>query len=60
MPVITIEGSKMNTETKRKLVKEMTASASNIMNVPEQAFFVFIKENEKENIGVGGTILADK
>lgn len=60
MPVITIEGSKMNTEIKRKLVKEMTESAANIMNVPEQAFFVFIKENEKENIGVGGTILADK
>lgn len=59
MPVITIEGTKLSKEQKSKLVKEMTSSAAKIMNAPEDKFFVFIKENEKENIGVGGKLLAD-
>lgn len=60
MPVITIEGSKLSKEQKSKLVKELTTSAASIMNVPEQAFIVLVKENEKENIGVGGQLLADR
>lgn len=60
MPVITIEGSKLSKEQKSKLVKELTTSAANIMNAPEQAFIVFIKENEKENIGIAGQLLADR
>ncbi|AKG34795.1 4-oxalocrotonate tautomerase DmpI [Paenibacillus durus] len=60
MPVITIEAAKLTKEQKRKLVNELTASASNIMNIPEQAFFVFVKENERDNIGVAGQLLADR
>ncbi|OAZ40268.1 4-oxalocrotonate tautomerase DmpI [Paenibacillus polymyxa] len=46
MPVITIEAAKLTKEQKRKLVKDLTTSASTIMNIPEQAFFVFVRENE--------------
>ncbi|AIY07102.1 4-oxalocrotonate tautomerase DmpI [Paenibacillus polymyxa] len=60
MPVITIEAAKLTKEQKRKLVKDLTTSASTIMNIPEQAFFVFVRENELDNIGVAGRILADK
>lgn len=60
MPVITVEGSKLSKEQKSNLVKELTASAARIMNVPEQAFVVLVKENDRENIGVGGQLLADK
>lgn len=60
MPVITIEGSKLSKEQKSKLVKELTATAASIMNTPEQAFVVFVKENEKENIGVAGQLVADR
>jgi len=60
MPVITIEAAKLTKEQKGKLVKELTTSAANIMNLPEQAFYVFVKENEKENIGVAGQLLSDK
>lgn len=60
MPVITIEGSKLSREQKNKLVKELTTSAANIMNAPEQAFIVLVKENEKENIGIAGRLLADR
>ncbi|MMZ67839.1 hypothetical protein D1872_304660 [compost metagenome] len=38
----------------------MTTSAANIMSLPEQAFFVFIKENDRDNIGVAGMLLADR
>lgn len=54
MPVITIEAGKLNKEQKRSLVTELTTSASTIMNVPESAFIVLIKESESENIGLGG------
>lgn len=60
MPVITIEGSALSKEQKSRLVKELTASAATIMNAPEQAFIVFVKENDKENIGVAGQLLADR
>jgi 4-oxalocrotonate tautomerase len=60
MPVITIDGSKLNKEQKRELVKSLTKSASNITNVPEQAYVVLIKENDEDNIGVGGALLSEK
>lgn len=60
MPVITLEGSKLSKEQKSQLVKELTASAAKIMNVPEQAFIVLLKENEKENIGVGGQLISER
>lgn len=60
MPVITLEGSKLSKEQKSQLVKELTASAAKIMNAPEQAFIVLLKENEKENIGVGGQLISER
>ncbi|MDT8715080.1 tautomerase family protein [Clostridium sp. 19966] len=60
MPVITLEAGKLNKDQKKKLVKEFTTLASNIMNVPEQAFIVLLKENEAENIGFGGKLISDR
>ena len=60
MPVITIEAAKLTKEQKAVITKEMTETASRVMNPPPQAFYVFIKENEPDNIGVGGTLLSDK
>lgn len=60
MPVITIEAAKLTKEQKAVMTKEMTETASRVMNLPPQAFYVFIKENELDNIGVGGTLLSDK
>jgi Uncharacterized protein, 4-oxalocrotonate tautomerase homolog len=59
MPVITLEAGKLNKEQKSRLVKEFTKVASKIMNVPEQAFIVLLKENEMDNVGVGGQLLAE-
>lgn len=60
MPVITVDGSKLSKEQKRELVKDLTRCASSITNIPEQAYVVFIKENDRDNIGVGGTLLSER
>ncbi|GKS14532.1 hypothetical protein YDYSY3_55320 [Paenibacillus chitinolyticus] len=60
MPVITLEGAKLSKEQKGQLVKELTASAARIMNTPEQAFIVILKENEKDNVGLGGQLISER
>lgn len=60
MPVITVEAGKLNKEQKGQLVKDLTSKASEIMNIPEQAFIVFLKENDMENIGAAGKLLSDR
>ena len=60
MPVITVEGGTLSKEQKIELVKSLTQSASSIMNIPEQAYVVLIKENARDNIGVGGTLLSER
>lgn len=42
------------------MAKEFTASAARIMKMPEEAFYVFLKENALDNVGVGGRLLSDK
>ena len=37
-----------------------SASAARIMKMPEGAFYVFLKENSLDNVGVGGKLLSDK
>lgn len=60
MPVITLETGTLNKEQKSQLVKEFTNTASKIMNVPEQAFIVLLRENNADNIGVGGMLFSEK
>jgi 4-oxalocrotonate tautomerase len=59
MPVITIDISKVPKETKAKLAKELTVKASEITGIPGDKFIVLINELERENIGVGGTLLSE-
>lgn len=60
MPAIIVEGIPLSIDQKRELVAALTKSASRIMNVPEQAFQVYIKENSRENIGVAGILVSEK
>jgi len=60
MPVITLEAGELRKEQKQQLVKEFTDIASKILNVPEQAFIVFLKENDFDNIGFGGQLLSER
>ena len=58
--MITLEAAKLNKGQKQQLAKEFTESAARIMNMPEDAFYVFLKENSLDNVGVGGKLLSDK
>lgn len=60
MPVITIEGPVLSLEKKEKLAKEITQLASDIMNIPKDAYVVFIKENPYENMAQGGVLISEK
>lgn len=59
MPVITLELVKMSKDKKAELVEKVTKTVAEISGIPEQAFYVFIKENAPENVGVGGQLLLD-
>ena len=60
MPVITFESAKLTKEQKQILVKEFTETASRVTGLPEAGFYVFLKENEIDNVGVGGILLGDR
>lgn len=60
MPVITIDGGKMTKEQKAALVRELVSAASEILNIPEQAFTTIIRENDFDNIGSGKMLLSEK
>ena len=61
MPVITVEGPKItDIEKKRTLVKEFTESAARAYGLPAEIMVVLIKENQPDNVGVGGQLIADR
>lgn len=54
MPAITVEAAKLTREQKTQLIAELTESASKILGLPKEIIFVFLKENDPDNIGAGG------
>ena len=54
IPYISIESGKLTAEQKKQLIERLTATASEIMNIPEQFFTISIKEIPDENFGIGG------
>ncbi|MFW5648805.1 MAG: 4-oxalocrotonate tautomerase DmpI [Candidatus Alkaliphilus sp. MAG34] len=59
MPIITIDGPKMTREQKSELVKGMVSEASKVLNIPEEAFVMCIRENDPDNVGIGCKLLSD-
>jgi 4-oxalocrotonate tautomerase len=57
MPFIKVEAGKMSQETKEKLIRGLTKTASESLGIQEEAFTILIKENETDNWGVGGKVL---
>ncbi len=57
-PVMVFEGRKLAKEQKEELMKGFTDLAQRATGLPREAFTVFIKENELDNIGVGGEPLS--
>jgi 4-oxalocrotonate tautomerase len=59
MPYIQIDVGSMSKEKKAELIKGLTETASSILKIPEQAFTVIIRENNPDNIGIGGKPLSE-
>jgi 4-oxalocrotonate tautomerase len=59
MPVIVFEGGKMDASKKKELISRFTRSAAEITGIDPQSFVVYIKENELDNVGVGGRVLSE-
>jgi 4-oxalocrotonate tautomerase len=61
MPTITVDGPPIaDLDKKRALVREMTDVAARVYGLPAQAMVVMIRENQPENVGVGGELVADR
>ena len=59
MPIINVDVGKLSRDQKKELVREMTSTLARISGVPEAAIDVVIRENDPDNIGVGGVLLSD-
>jgi len=59
MPVLTIDIGILDKEKKVGLVRELTAKASEVTQIPAEKFIVLINEMERDNIGVGGKLLSE-
>jgi len=61
MPTIRVDGPKItDLDKKRKLVKKLTDVASEIYGIDKERFVIILRENEPENVGVGGELLIDR
>lgn len=59
MPIITLEAHKLTKEQKIQLAKQLTEAVSKIIGVPETSISILVKENEFDNISVGGQLLSE-
>ncbi|MGI6777517.1 MAG: 4-oxalocrotonate tautomerase DmpI [Acetivibrionales bacterium] len=59
MPIIQFDGPALSRDKKAEIVAGLTHTAQEILNIPEQAFTVVIRENNLDNIGVGGKLLSE-
>lgn len=60
MPVITFEITKLTREQKQQIVESFTETATKVTGLPRESFYVFLKENDLGNVGVGGKLLDEK
>jgi 4-oxalocrotonate tautomerase family enzyme len=60
MPVVTVNTRKQNDiEKKRKLVKKITDALNEVYGVPKEHVTIQLREDNDEDIGIGGVLLAD-
>lgn len=60
MPIAKLEGSKLDIETKRELVKDITDALEKAYKLPRNTYLVLINENLPENVGSGGVLIMDR
>ena len=60
MPAIFFYGPKLDREKSRDIIKSFSETASRVTGIDKQAFVVYLREAEPENVGVGGQLLLDR
>jgi len=61
MSYISIEGPRIkDLNVKRTLVREVTEAAKKAYHMPAHYIVVVIKEDEPENVSVGGQLICDR
>ena len=61
MPVIQINSFRQpDIDKKRKLVEKLADTLVELYGVPRESVIVMIKEDEPENVGIGGILALDK
>lgn len=60
MPITIFEGGKLSKGQKAELVKGLTEVVSRVTMHRVEAFTVLIREDERENVGVGGQLLSER
>ena len=60
MPIVTVEGPKIDRDQKRKMVQALTEAAAGVYGMDKEHIIVLIRENVPENVGVGGQLIADR
>jgi len=61
MPVITIDGPKItDLDKKRELASTVSRAAAEAYGLPITTIVVMLKENNSDNVAVGGTLIADR
>ena len=60
MPIITMTGPIISLEQKRELAQRLTKVASEVYQRSPSEIIVIIRENQPENVAIGGHLRADK
>jgi 4-oxalocrotonate tautomerase len=60
MPVIFFHGPELERDKKRELISSFTKTASRLTGLPEQAFSIYLMSTSRDNVGVGGKLLAER
>lgn len=60
MPILTLETLDLTKDQKKQLVEELTETASRITGIPQEGYYVILKENSLDNVGSGGKLLSER
>lgn len=59
MPVVNITMGRVEKDTKKKIIENVTKTLSETTDIPLKAFTVIIDEKDTDNIGLGGTQVSE-
>ncbi len=59
MPLITFESGSLPEDVKRRLIQKLTEVSAEITGIPQETFFVSIREMPDENVAIGGVTVKE-